>query len=67
MAWDASWMAEKAYLVRFKSPEIPAQPVIASGVGIQGEHLVFLNAKGVLAALFLFELVESWTESELDA
>jgi hypothetical protein len=27
---------------------------------ILGEHLVFLNSDGKLAALFLMEIVESW-------
>jgi hypothetical protein len=27
---------------------------------IQGEHLVFFNADGELAALFLLEIVQSW-------
>jgi hypothetical protein len=31
---------------------------------MHGEHLAFLTAKGKLAALFLFEFVESWNEIE---
>ena len=29
---------------------------------MHGEHLVFLTAKGKLAALFLLDVVESWNE-----
>jgi hypothetical protein len=29
---------------------------------IHGEHLVFLTSKGELAALFLLEIVEDWSE-----
>jgi hypothetical protein len=29
---------------------------------VYGEHLVFLNWRGKLAALFLMEIVESWIE-----
>jgi len=41
------------------------QPVIADRAEIQGDHLVFFNSKGELAALFLMEVVESWTEFDL--
>jgi hypothetical protein len=58
-------MADKTYLVRFKRPEISTQPVIAASVEFHGEHLVFLDSKGELAALFLLEIVESWSESDL--
>jgi hypothetical protein len=36
--------------------------VSASRFEIQGEHLVFVNSKGDLAALFLMEIVASWNE-----
>jgi hypothetical protein len=58
-------MADKTYLVRFKPPEISTQPVVAERAEIHGEHLVFLNSKGQLAALFLMEIVESWSEVPL--
>jgi hypothetical protein len=36
--------------------------VHAERAQINGEHLVFLNSKGELAALFLMEIVEDWSE-----
>jgi hypothetical protein len=36
-------------------------PLIAA-VEVEGEHLVFLNAEGTLAALFLMEIVGNWSE-----
>ncbi len=56
-------MADKVYIVKFK-PQAPgvAQTVIASTVEIHDEHLVFCNATGELAALFLLEIVQSWNE-----
>jgi hypothetical protein len=33
---------------------------------INDEHLVLLNAKGKLVALFLFNIVESWSEVEVE-
>jgi hypothetical protein len=41
------------------------QPVIASIVQIQGDHLVFLDSDGKLVALLLVVLLESWSESDL--
>jgi hypothetical protein len=58
----ADGMASKTYLVRFKPPEISTQVVHAERAQINGEHLVFLNSKGELAALFLMEIVEDWSE-----
>jgi hypothetical protein len=36
--------------------------VIASTVEIHDEHLIFCDSEGKLAALFLLEVVESWSE-----
>jgi hypothetical protein len=36
------------------------QHVIASTVELHGDHLVFVNSKGQLTALFLKDLVRSW-------
>jgi hypothetical protein len=58
-------MAERRFLVRFKIRQMPMQPVIASIVQIQGDHLVFLDSDGKLVALLLMVLVESWSESDL--
>jgi hypothetical protein len=52
----------KTYIVRFKVPEIMMETVKAVRVEIQGDHLVFMDLQGRLAALFLMELVESWSE-----
>jgi hypothetical protein len=53
-------MAEKTYLVRFRSPNVIFQHVVASSYEIRGSHLVFLTEEGNLAAVFLKELVRSW-------
>ena len=57
-------MPDKTYIVRFKPPEISSRFVIAESFQIQGEHLVFLNSRDELAALFLLDEVESWDELE---
>jgi hypothetical protein len=54
-------MTDKTYLVRFKPREIGLQTVIAARAEIHGEHIALLNSKGELAALFLMEIVESWS------
>jgi hypothetical protein len=36
------------------------QQVSAATAEVRGNHLVFLDAKGNFAALFLMDLVESW-------
>ena len=56
------WHGRQDNLVRFTPPEISTQVVVAEGAQIYGEHLVFLNSKGGLAALFLLEIVEDWSE-----
>jgi len=55
-------MADAAYLVRFKRAELTPELVIAETIEFQGEHLVFLRSDGALAALFVLEIVESWSE-----
>jgi hypothetical protein len=58
-------MPDKAYLIRFKGPDpMPSEHVYAAGVELHGEHLVFLKSDGTLAALFVLEIVESWSEIE---
>ena len=54
-------MAEKRYLVSCQTPEFSTQSVVAASCEVCGEHLVFLNSKGELAAKFLLEIVESWS------
>jgi hypothetical protein len=52
----------KTYLVTLKAPQRTTQQVVATSYHLQGEHLVFLNADGKLAALFLLAIVQSWNE-----
>ena len=54
-------MTDKTYLVRFKPRELGIKAVIAARAEIHGEHIALLNSKGELAALFLMEIVESWS------
>lgn len=55
-------MADTKYLVRFKEAGLPPELVIAASTEFQGEHLVFLRSDGSLAALFVLDVVESWSE-----
>ncbi len=55
-------MADKTFIVRFKARELSTQFVIAAKAEIHADHMVLLNPTGKLAALFLLEVVESWTE-----
>jgi hypothetical protein len=58
-------MPDKAYLVRFKARDLAPHLVIATSVEFHGEHLVLLKSDGTLAALFVLEIVESWSEIQL--
>jgi hypothetical protein len=51
-------MVDHNYRVRLTTQT--AQHVIASTVQLHGDHLVFVNSKGQLTALFLKNLVRSW-------
>jgi hypothetical protein len=55
-------MSDKTYLIRFKHPGLSMQSVIAANAEIHGEHIALLNSKGKLAALFLTDVVGSWSE-----
>jgi hypothetical protein len=55
-----SGMIDQTYLVALKLPSHAVQHVIAASLELHGEHLVFLDAEGRLAALFLMEIVRSW-------
>lgn len=57
-------MQDKTYLVRFKSPDLDIQIIVASTIEVHGKHLVFLNSQGMLTGLFLAELIEGWDEFE---
>jgi hypothetical protein len=52
-------MVDHNYRVRLTTHTV--QHVIASTVQLHGDHLVFVNSKGQLTALFLKDLVRSWT------
>ena len=55
-------MPDHLFLVRLRSHAI--QHVRAARVEIHGERLAFLTSEETLAALFLFSVVESWSEIE---
>jgi hypothetical protein len=57
-------MRDNRYLVRFKCSHLNPHLVLAASVEIHGEHLVFLRSDGSLAALFVLEIVESWSEAD---
>jgi hypothetical protein len=50
----------QTYLVSLKLPSRAVQHVIAASLELHGENLVFFNAEGELAAMFLLEIVQSW-------
>jgi hypothetical protein len=54
-------MTDKACLVRFKSRGFGLQIVIAARAEFHGEYIALLDSKGKLVALFLMEMVESWS------
>lgn len=58
-------MPNTAYLVRFRGTDLPPELVIAENIEFHGEHLVFLRSDGTLAALFVLEIIESWSEVKL--
>jgi hypothetical protein len=53
-------MPDQTYLVTMRPPSCVIQHVFAATAEVRGSHLVFVDAKGNFAALFLLELVESW-------
>jgi hypothetical protein len=55
-----SGMVDQTYLVTLRPPSRAVQQVLAATAEVRGSHLVFVDAKGNLAALFLLERVESW-------
>jgi hypothetical protein len=54
-----------SYLVRHKGADPPPELVIAEKVEFQEDHLVFLRSDRSLAALFVLENIESWSEVKL--
>ena len=55
----------KMYVVFFTEPALGFQIVIAGSHRIEGEHLIFLTEDGKLAALFLLEIVERWSSTDI--
>jgi hypothetical protein len=55
-------MPDKTYVIRFKEPDAVSLRVVAARVETHGEHLAFLRADGLLAALVLAEIVGEWFE-----
>jgi hypothetical protein len=51
-------MVDHSYRLRLTTQTV--QHVIASTVQLHGDHLVFVNSKGQLTALFLKNVVRSW-------
>jgi hypothetical protein len=51
-------MADHNYRVHLTTQTV--HHVIASTVQLHGDHLVFVNSKGQLTALFLKDLVRTW-------
>jgi hypothetical protein len=61
-------MADKTFLIRFKlATYLSPWPVLAARAEIRGEHLILLNSEDKLAALFLLEIVDSWSELKWNA
>ncbi len=55
----------KMYVVFFTEAALGFQIVIAGSYRIEGEHLIFLTEDGRLAALFLLEIVEHWSGTDI--
>ena len=59
-----SRMIDQTYVVKLKVPGHFIQHVTAARVEVHGDHLVFFNARGKLAALFMIAIVQSWNLAE---
>jgi hypothetical protein len=55
-------MPDKTYLLQLKQPGFSTRIVEAATAEIHGDHLILLNSRGQLAALFVLEMVESWNQ-----
>jgi hypothetical protein len=53
-------MPDRTFLLQLKPPGFSPRIVVAATAEIQGDHLILLNSRGQLAALFALEMVESW-------
>jgi hypothetical protein len=61
-------MTDKTFLIRFKlATYLSPRPVLAAKAEIRGEHLILLDSGGKLVALFLLEIVDSWSEVKWNA
>lgn len=56
---------ESLFVVRLNHPGSKLQTFSAAQVAIHGEHLVLLDSRGKLVALFLSVLVEGWSQLRL--
>jgi hypothetical protein len=66
--WRGRPMADKTFLIRFKwATYLSPRPVLAARAEVRGEHLILLNSENKLAALFLLEIVDSWSEVKWNA
>jgi hypothetical protein len=54
-------MVDQTYLVTLRPSSRAIQEVFAATAEVRGNHLVLVDAKGNFAALFLLELVETWS------
>jgi hypothetical protein len=53
---------DKTWIVFFNRPQLESQLVVAANATVVGDHLTFTNLKGDLVALFLLEVVASYSE-----
>jgi hypothetical protein len=53
---------ERLFVVRFVPLDMKPQSFTAFTAEIHGEHLVLKNSRAKLVAMFLSEIVESWSE-----
>jgi hypothetical protein len=58
-------MADRRFLVRLKPPTMTMHMVLAQTAMIEGDHIVFSDSEGKRVAVFLINIIESWSESGL--
>jgi hypothetical protein len=61
---ESNVMRDKTFVIRFRPAELRPQLVVAERAEVQGEHLVFMDSHGQFVALFVTEIVESWSEMD---
>ena len=54
-------MTDKTYIVQFRLAAHGTQHVTAASADVYGDHLVLLNPNEEPVAVFLLDIVESWT------